>query len=50
MNEYKMKQCKHDWVRILNIQEQRIWYLIIYGKEYTREEKYICLKCGEERK
>ena len=46
-----MRRCKHDWVRILNIRKNKFWYMIfIFGSEFERKEKYICLKCGKERR
>ena len=41
-------ECKHDWVKITNINLDKMWYMIfIYAKQYSRDEKYVCLKCGK---
>ena len=43
-------ECKHDWVKITNINKNTVWYCIfVYVNEYVKREKYTCLKCGMER-
>lgn len=44
-------KCKHDWVKITNIEKEKIWYMIfIYVNNLRHREKFVCLKCGEERR
>lgn len=44
-------KCEHDWVKITNIEKQKVWYMIfVYLNGYERKEKFVCLKCGEERR
>ena len=47
----KAKTCQHDWVKLVNIDKMKFWYFIfIYGNEVRHTEKFICLKCGLERR
>lgn len=43
-------KCKHDWVKVCNIDKDKIWYCIfIYAHSFTKREKYVCLKCDDVR-
>lgn len=46
----KKMQCKHDWVKIINIYKEKFWMAIIYENRVQRNEKYVCLNCGLERR
>ena len=45
-----MGKCKHDWVKITNINKTggAFLWLLIWSKDYIRKEKYVWLKCGKE--
>lgn len=40
-----MRDCKHDWLKLTNI--QKAWYMIFIYM-YQKDEKLVCLKCGKE--
>lgn len=47
----RKKTCKHEWIKLTNIDKHKIWYMIfIYANEIVHREKLVCFKCGEERR
>ena len=44
-------KCKHDWVKITNIEKETVWFMVfIYQSMKQHKEKFVCLNCGDIRR